>query len=802
MALKTSSAVDGRIIKNSGNFPNHESGISWAMWIKADTFADQPVHLGFADSGGDLGFINFFDASGYLENSVDGEPAATVRINDYVFPTGLWHFCAGWYKPSLAANAGTISALVSPANSDVFYSNVVTGMTRFPGTGNPITSMRIGRPTWNDGTGTYIATSNIGPIKIWNNTLSFEELMNEKHSLYPKRTANIYGFYPMIDTSLSTMVTDYSGNGNDFTTAGDTTGMLEHHDNPPVSIGAPILALNTVSEGEVYKLNIRTKPSTGISSTPLALLDGGRAGECQAILLSYNDSSNVATPTGWNRLFHNVSGTRRTSAFSRVLGNDTSPYNVSFTLSATSGWVATTCTFTGRITANSYLVTSSANVANTPSISLSSDKFWLHALTNVGGNAKVYRSNVTNNVKILSSESTNTTSGMSQILGITTSTAPSDNVWHIYDSTLGTANAAPQVSRKDLTTVFDSICLNNSAAADEDADREVNYIYRDSETNTLNYNGPYTCMFEYYHVPKPAGWTNKAQWLWTLTRRKGIFQGGQSFYEMVFLGNDGYLQLELNNNGDMTITTLSQGLNAYAWNNIAVTSDRYRRVLYLNGEVVGTAWKDTTGRTGAPKSPSGTTDVSPFEVWGCQPYQDDALAALPAIGSYGAIKQWNRELSQSEIQEEMRSHTPVSTTNLWAFISMTGNTGNVHAMLADRSGNSRDLYLWQGAHGGFGPLGNVYAAPNKIADTTLVSSIVITAANVKRGLVYSAGNIREVAYGSEKTGNVLTIQANGLTRTANLRNADFYNNHPSGKAIVIENGNLRTLNANTDILIR
>lgn len=81
--------------------------------------------------------------------------------------------------------------------------------------------------------GTNFVNARVSRIKIWTTNLSVAELNQERWSVVPKRTADLYGWWPTF-TGASERLADYSGNGRNWT----ANGTLTDEDPPPVSWGA------------------------------------------------------------------------------------------------------------------------------------------------------------------------------------------------------------------------------------------------------------------------------------------------------------------------------------------------------------------------------------------------------------------------------------------------------------------------------------------------------------------------------------------------------------------------------------
>lgn len=82
--------------------------------------------------------------------------------------------------------------------------------------------------------------------KMWSTNLTQAEIEQERWSIRPHRTANLYGWWPIFPDAVE-RAREYSGNGRDFT----ENGALTDEDPPPVSWGTgplmgPFLAAEEV----------------------------------------------------------------------------------------------------------------------------------------------------------------------------------------------------------------------------------------------------------------------------------------------------------------------------------------------------------------------------------------------------------------------------------------------------------------------------------------------------------------------------------------------------------------------------
>jgi len=119
-------------------------------------------------------------------------------------------------------------------------------MTTASGTGNAnpvVTAMFVG----NDG---FVEPWNgqIWGLKIWSGAaLTAAEVYQESCVIRPVRTANLYGWYPMLHSTVADCVTDFSGNGRNWTNTGSNT----IGQGGPISWGAPVLMPSFAATSDV-----------------------------------------------------------------------------------------------------------------------------------------------------------------------------------------------------------------------------------------------------------------------------------------------------------------------------------------------------------------------------------------------------------------------------------------------------------------------------------------------------------------------------------------------------------------------
>lgn len=77
-------------------------------------------------------------------------------------------------------------------------------------------------------------------VKAWTSALTVDEINNEMQTILPQRREDLYGCWPLLDTNDD--VTDYSGNGNDWT----LTGATSTAQNAPISWTETVPALSQI----------------------------------------------------------------------------------------------------------------------------------------------------------------------------------------------------------------------------------------------------------------------------------------------------------------------------------------------------------------------------------------------------------------------------------------------------------------------------------------------------------------------------------------------------------------------------
>ena len=193
------------------------------------------VALGFSADTGSLSAWVYHEATSPYSwkcpfdlRTTDDGVSIYSGVNAAAMHWGLWDNPAAdfngstpsasvWYHVGLIADASNLTLYIDGALEVQISSN------------NTWDSIRIGSNLLYD----EPANLRCAGMKAWDATLTLAEMHNEMHTLHPKRTTDMLGYWPMFPGS-SERLRDYSGNGNDLT----ETGTLLDRDPPPISWGA------------------------------------------------------------------------------------------------------------------------------------------------------------------------------------------------------------------------------------------------------------------------------------------------------------------------------------------------------------------------------------------------------------------------------------------------------------------------------------------------------------------------------------------------------------------------------------
>lgn len=77
-------------------------------------------------------------------------------------------------------------------------------------------------------------------VKVFTASITDAELQNEQWSMAPKAANKLHSWYPMLDTSLTNSIKDFSGNGKDLTAEGATQPTVAV-ETPPIPYASEII---------------------------------------------------------------------------------------------------------------------------------------------------------------------------------------------------------------------------------------------------------------------------------------------------------------------------------------------------------------------------------------------------------------------------------------------------------------------------------------------------------------------------------------------------------------------------------
>lgn len=181
--------------------------------------------------------------------------------------------------------------------------------------------------------------------------------------------------------------------------------------------------------------------------------------------------------------------------------------------------------------------------------------------------------------------------------------------------------------------------------------------------------------------------------------------------------------------------TNSTNMAVGAWRKIAISCSGTTGKSYVN--TIGGTTEVDSGTVGVG-TPDGLT------LGGRAP----ADSSEPFNGRLAYVRVWTAELTQTEIETEWASTTPVRTSNLWANWPLTDSTD-----LTDHSGNGRNLSAGS-------------SAVSTEADPPLGGSVTGTATAAFGGLTATASGVPTVRASAAASFGGLTASASGTPKVA------------------------------------
>jgi hypothetical protein len=187
----------------------------WYKWRNNTGGYQASFGLSAGAGQGDMGFIFNGSTDWYIQSETGGFNNVRVR-----FPIAV----NSWYYFVMRRSGGTHSgAIIAPGETSVTF----VSQTHGPGTAPTrleICGSAYGMPFY----------SRIAGLKIYDAVLTDTELLAERDSLAPVRTANLNSYYPF--NAVADATTDYGGAGRTLTLEGGAT-VVDTADMPPVSTG-------------------------------------------------------------------------------------------------------------------------------------------------------------------------------------------------------------------------------------------------------------------------------------------------------------------------------------------------------------------------------------------------------------------------------------------------------------------------------------------------------------------------------------------------------------------------------------
>jgi hypothetical protein len=232
MAIRFDAATD-RLLRTAG-LPDYNAGYSWLFWVRL--VSDLNALGVIASLNDNVG--NNIDALGLDTDGTTLQVAAFAAgagqaANGTSLSIGTWYHVA-----LVRANATTLYV----------YLNGVLNATASYSVSGRVAPSRMEMGGWNsanyDG-----ADCRVAGEKFYTVALTQAEIQQEMFVLRPMRTENLYHWCPMLPGTTERL-TDYSGNGRDWT----AVGTLTDEDPPPIPWGSIPYFVNKPATGTVYTL--------------------------------------------------------------------------------------------------------------------------------------------------------------------------------------------------------------------------------------------------------------------------------------------------------------------------------------------------------------------------------------------------------------------------------------------------------------------------------------------------------------------------------------------------------------------
>ena len=210
----------GNYQSRSSDLLSYNAAYTWMAWcyLASDLDANQVVFIIRNADGSQSDFLGTLTTGVDIVAAVNGGAGST---------TATW---------TVGTTRHMCLRRSSSSSLDLIVDGVLIGSdTTAAGTSRTLTAMESGSGI--AGAGARWNGHKFGE-KAWSASLTEAEIVNEMRTMYPKRTANLYAYWPGIASTAADAALDLSGNGRAWT----NNGTISVEDNGAgVSWGAPVI---------------------------------------------------------------------------------------------------------------------------------------------------------------------------------------------------------------------------------------------------------------------------------------------------------------------------------------------------------------------------------------------------------------------------------------------------------------------------------------------------------------------------------------------------------------------------------
>jgi hypothetical protein len=248
MGIRFNGGTDGLVINATPL--NYDANYTVCVWFKLKTKAAANAYHAIFD---------IYNAAG-TDYDVYGIHGATASVTNLGFFSGDDPWTETWGSTSLAVDTWYCLWLIRASASDrKVYLN---GVLEASNTTNLGAHSAVSGMAFVDSGETDCV---IGAVKAWDTNLSVAELQIESNTILPRKSTNLYGFWPMLP-GANERTRDYGGGAHNWT----EVGTLTDEDAPPTGWGALpyILAPAVVASGVNLTMTTATLAGAGQALKP------------------------------------------------------------------------------------------------------------------------------------------------------------------------------------------------------------------------------------------------------------------------------------------------------------------------------------------------------------------------------------------------------------------------------------------------------------------------------------------------------------------------------------------------------